>query len=346
VADTASSSKGPLRAGLWIVVILACVATAFIWNSTRDESAPPRLALVTADQTPYWDLVIAGARAAAEEEGVALTVEQPDGSLGGQIAVIDRLLAEKYDGMAISPVDSVKQGITLRKVSATSRLVTVDSDSGVSGRICFVGADNYAAGRRCGELVKQALPDGGRIAIVMGPIDKENGALRRQGLIDELLDRSFGPGRPVEPMDQEHGNGAYTVVATLSDDIDPAAAEANVTALLNERSDIDGIVGLFGYSTPAALRALNAAGERDIAVVGFDDDVEMLTAVSDGRAHATIAQDQYNYGFHAVRLLAAAARGEDQALPITETVHFPPLIVTAENVETFRASRSRPSAGG
>ena len=335
-----NSATGVLRAGLWLIVIAAIAATAFVWNNSRPVTVQPKVALVTADQTGYWDLVIEGARAAAAEEGVLLTIEQPDGSLDGQIDAIERLLAAGYDGMAVSPVDSVKQGITLRKVAANSRLVTVDSDSGVSGRICFVGADNYAAGRRCGELVKQALPNGGNIAIVMGPIDKENGAKRRQGLIDELLDRSYGPGRPVEPLDEEHGNGTYTVVATLTDEIDPAAAEANVTALLAERDDIDGVVGLFGYSTPAALRAIQTAGRSDLQVIGFDDDPEMLAAVSEGRAAATIAQDQFNYGFHAVTLLAAAARGEVQAIPITETVHFPPLVVTAENVDTFRVGRN------
>lgn len=340
MADTASSPKAALRAMLWIVVLIACAATAYVWFTTTGNGAPPKVAIVTADQTAYWNRLIDGARTAAAELDVELSVEQPDGSLDAQTDVLERLLAQGYDGVGVSPVDAVKQGITLRRVAASSRLITVDSDSDLSGRICFVGADNYAAGRQCGELVKQAMPDGARVVIVMGPIDKENGHRRRQGLIDELLDRSYGPGRPIEPLDEEHSAGSYTIAATLIDEIDPDAATANVTAILESDPDVNCIVGLYGYSTPSALAALDAAGRTDVRVIGFDDDPATLEGVANGKVFATIAQDQFNYGYHTVRLLADAAKGQAHiAIPITERVHFPPLVVTKDTVEAFRASR-------
>lgn len=338
----AGSSNGAsaLRPILWLIVVAACVATGAFWFTTSRTAPPPRIALVTADQTAYWERLIEGAQAAADDLGVQLTIEQPDGTMDNQIDVLDRLLAAGYDGIGVSPVDAVKQGITLRKVAASSRLVTVDSDSEYSGRICFVGADNYAMGRQCGELIKQAMPDGARIAIVMGPIEKENGERRRQGLIDELLDRSYGPGRPVEPIDEEHSNGTYTVAVTLIDAIDPAAAKANAVAALTEDPSINCIVGLFGYSTPSALDALAELDRDDVTVVGFDDDPATLAAVKDGRVFATIAQDQFNYGFNTIELLARAANDQAHiAIPITERVHFPPLVVTADTVETFGAGR-------
>ncbi len=49
--------------------------------------------------------------------------------------------------------------------------------------------DNYAAGRACGELVKQALPDGGEVMLFIGRLEQDNSKYRRQGVIDVLMGR-------------------------------------------------------------------------------------------------------------------------------------------------------------
>jgi ribose transport system substrate-binding protein len=54
---------------------------------------------------------------------------------------------------------------------------------------------NYDAGRMCGELVKEAMPGGGSVMIFVGRVEQDNARLRRQGVIDELLDRSHDPTR-------------------------------------------------------------------------------------------------------------------------------------------------------
>jgi len=333
------SPANPLRLLVWVVVLGAIAVTAFFIFSQSSREAAPRIALITADDTAFWDGLVRGAEDAADDFNVRLTVERADGTREAQTRILFRFRDEGYDGVAISPVDASKQAVALRDVTETCRVVTVDSDSVLSNRLCFVGADNYAAGRSCGELIKQAMPDGARVLIVMGPISKNNGERRRQGVIDELLDRSFGPGRPPESLDEEHSSGAYTIAATVIDEIDQEAAEANVRAALEADPEIDCIVGLFAYSTPAALRAIEAVGREGITVVGFDDNQETLDGLTDGRVYATLAQDQYNYGYDAIRLLADACRGNTRSIPVTETVHLPPIVVTAESVGTFRSDR-------
>lgn len=345
VMSEESSARNVARLFIWSLVLALVAIGAWTWARATGPDAPPKVALVTADQDAYWDLVVRGAQDAADELGVELEVVRADGTLKQQNSKIEQMLDGGFDGFAVSPVDAVKQGVMLRRVSQLSRLVTLDSDAEFADRICFVGADNYSAGRTCGELVKQAVPDGGNIVIVMGPIDKANGDRRRQGLIDELLDRSYGPGRPTEPLDETHSGGTYSVVATLVDEIDPAAAATNVADYLLENSDVDCVVGLYAYSTPAALEGIAVAGQADVSVVGFDDRAETLEAIADGRVFATIAQDQYNYGYNSIRLLHdAASDGQEQGIPLTRRMHFPPVVVTQENIEDFRSSRQA-SAG-
>lgn len=334
-----NGSSSGLRTAIWTLIVLAIVISGAVFFTVAPREVTPRVGLLTADSDPYWERVIKGAEAAAEEFDVELVVGRADGTMDSQTQLLFDFSESGLDGIAVSPVDTAKQGLALRQVAQSVDLITVDSDCEVANRACFVGADNYAAGRRAGELVKQAMPDGARIAIVMGPISKANGASRRQGIIDELLERSYGPGRPIEPLDEIVAGDTYTVATTLIDPIDPEQAQANVAAAIAEDPTINCVVGLFAYSAPAALRAIEAAGRDDITVIGFDDDPALLEAVSSGKAFAALAQDQYQYGYHAIRLLADLARGSANSIPITETVHFPPFVVMADGVEEFRAGR-------
>ena len=326
------------RIVLWVFILIVAGGALWVVQSSTPEAAPAELALITADGDPYWDRLIDGANDAATKFGVTLTVHRGDGSIENQTALLNKALEDGCDALAISPVDANKQALLLRQAAATRPLVTVDSDSEHSRRLCFVGADNYAAGRRCGELVKEALPEGARVAIVMGPIIKANGERRRQGIIDELLDRSFGPGRPTEPMDEEHVGETYTVAATLTDEIDEEVARQNVIDALTADPEINCLVGIFAYSTPAAVRAVQEIGRSDeITILGFDDRPETLDAIAAGQAYAALAQDQYSYGYDAVRLLADAARGKDSlSIPLGEAIHFPPYVIRSDNVEQFR----------
>ena len=56
----------------------------------------------------------------------------------------------------------------------------------------YVGMDNYRAGRMAGALVKEALPEGGNVVIFIGRLEQDNSKRRRQGTIDEILDRPDG----------------------------------------------------------------------------------------------------------------------------------------------------------
>ena len=69
-------------------------------------------------------------------------------------------------------------------IAGKTHLITHDSDAPASKRRCFVGVDNYACGRACGDLLREALPDGGKVALFVGRLEQENAQLRRQGVID------------------------------------------------------------------------------------------------------------------------------------------------------------------
>ena len=96
---------------------------------------------------------------------------------------------EGLAGIAVSPLDPKNQTEILNKVAEKVKLICHDSDAPESNRLFYLGTNNYLGGRQVGKLIKEALPEGGQIMIFVGKMDVLNAQQRRQGLIDELMDK-------------------------------------------------------------------------------------------------------------------------------------------------------------
>lgn len=347
---TATAPSGSRAARRLAVVLVLLIGATFVAYSAGVLKPRPKVALVTASQGPYWDLIVHGARTAADRHKVNLTIVQSRGDEPSQTQAIKGLVGRKFDGVAISPNDPPRQAAALADIAAEAALVTFDSDSNVSRRLCFIGTDNYDAGRMAGQQIRQAVPDGGEVILCIGSLDKENGQRRRQGVIDELLERTFERNREMDvPVDQpiKQPSSKYTIVTTLVDGIDQAHATEMATAALAEHPDVQCFAGLFAYNGPAILAALKDAGKLErVKVVAFDTYDETLAGVDAGHVAATIAQDPFNIGYESVRVLADAARGERHALPLFQQFYLACNVVTKENLAATREDLARKQQGG
>jgi len=171
--ESPTTSRPRWRLGWFHVVALLVIAALLAWHFGL-FTRTPRLAMVTSGEGPYWDAVIAGADHAARIYDVKVDVIRVPTKADVQSGKIRQLLAMSYDGIAVSPINPIAQAAVLADAAKATTLVTFDSDSPVAGRLCFVGTDNYAAGRSCGQLVRDALPNGGKVVIFLGNPDKEN----------------------------------------------------------------------------------------------------------------------------------------------------------------------------
>jgi ribose transport system substrate-binding protein len=160
-------------------------------QATQDSSLPtdrPTVAFVTNGRASFWDVAEKGAIAAGIDFSVNVVIKMPSSGVDDQNRMIQTLLANKIDGIAISPIDPDNQEEILAEASQRTILITHDSDAPNSDRLCYIGMDNYSAGKMCGQLIKEALPDGGSIMLFVGRLGQSNARLRRQGIIDELMD--------------------------------------------------------------------------------------------------------------------------------------------------------------
>ena len=209
--------------------------------------------------------------------------------------------------------------------------------------------DNYEAGRMCGRLVKEALPDGGQVMIFVGRLSQDNAKGRRQGLIDELLGRSSDPTRN-DPPGSLPQDGKYIILGTRTDGFDNGKAKDNAEDALSRYPEVACMVGLFAYNPPMILEALRGADKLgEVKVVAFDEADATLQGIKDGTVHGTVAQDPYMYGYESIRVLSALARGDRSVIPAGGFQNIQGRQIRKENVDDFWAqlkARLAASRGG
>jgi len=294
-----------------------------------------RYAFVTNGVATFWDIVKAGAEAAGRDLGQDVTVLMPRGAVE-QKQMMEDLIIRGVDGIAISPIDADNQVEIINKAAAATTLITADSDAPKADRVLYLGTDNYEAGRMCGRLVKEAIPDGGKVMIFIGRLEQDNAKARRQGLIDELADRTPDPGRFDAPG-EEPKDGKYWILGTLTDEFDQMRGKQNVDDTLTAHPDLACAVGLFVFNPPHILESLRGAGKLgEVKVVGFDEAEETLQGIADGHVQGTVVQNPYDYGYRSIEVLDALAGGDRSVIPESGFINIPPRVIRRDNVEEFR----------
>lgn len=326
------------KTGFLIVLAAVALLGAGCQQGGKDAGkAKPKLAFITNGVASFWDIAKVGAEKAGADLQADVTVLMPASGVVDQKQMIEDLMIRGVHGVAISPIDPDNQTEILNKAAAAAAMITVDSDAPHAQRLAYLGMDNYAAGRMAGQLVKEALPQGGSVVLFVGRIEQDNAKRRRQGLIDALLDRPSDPNGFDEPG-KELANDKYRIVGTLVDQFDRAKAKSNVEDTLTRYADLGCMVGLFAYNPPIILEALERAGKLGkVKVVAFDEADETLRAIANGNAVGTVVQNPYEYGYRSMVLLNQIVRGDRSGIPHSGFIDIPARFVRQADVASFEA---------
>jgi ribose transport system substrate-binding protein len=279
-----------------------------------------KLAFITNNASDYWTIARKGVEQAGRElPNVEAEVKIPgEGTAAEQRGIIDGLLAKGIDGMAISPVDPDNQTQLINDAAKQALVLTQDSDAPKSDRACYIGTDNVAAGRQAGQLIKEALPQGGKIMIFVGKLDAKNAQERYQGIKEALQ------GSNVEILD------------VRTDDTDHARAKSNVSDTLVKYSDVAALVGLWSYNGPAIVSAVKDAGKiGQVKIVCFDEEDDTLAGIKSGAIYATVVQQPYEFGYQSVKMMAKILSGDKSAIPASKQIFVETKIIKKENVDEF-----------
>ncbi len=294
----------------WFVMIVLALSVSLTGCSSKSNKI--KIAVVSNNPAEFWTICEAGAKKAAQDFDVELLFRKPPkGEVGTQMDIVNGLLNQGIKGLAISVINPDEQTQDLKRIASEVHLITMDNDAPQSNRRCYVGTDNYAAGRQVGRLVKQAMPEGGAIAIFVGQITPINARQRFQGVVDELAGQKDAKG-PQYGKYLLYGNEAIT------DDVKETVAQDKAKDVLEKIKDPNGekknvcLIGLWAYNPPAILEAARSKGlAGTIKIVGFDEDPKTLDGIEKGEIYATVVQDPFTFGYKSVEILSALARGDD-----------------------------------
>jgi ribose transport system substrate-binding protein len=269
----------------------------------------------------FWTIAKKGIDDAAEEFDVLVEFRMPPtGSISEQKQIIEDAFNNGIDGLAVSPIDAENQTEFLKEMAGYIPLLCHDSDAPESGRLAYVGTDNYQAGREAGKLIKEAIPEGGKIMLFVGRLDAQNAQERKRGIEEELA------GSNVEIID------------TRTDETDTLKARSNAEDTLLAHPDVKCLVGLWSYNGPAIAAAVEAADKvGEVQVVCFDEDDATLEAIARGVIHGTVVQQPYQMGYQTIRILTEYVRGNKEVIPANQIIDTGVQIVRQENVEEFKA---------
>jgi ribose transport system substrate-binding protein len=311
--------KGVLVLSAFLLAMCSCSGSSKT-ESGGNETKELKLAFVTNNNSDFWTIARKGMEK-ADEELADVSAEfkiDSDGTAAEQKRIIDDLLTRGVSGIAISPVDPANQISLINDASRKALIFTQDSDAPDSERACYVGTDNVAAGRQAGELIKEVLPNGGKIMLFVGKLDARNAQERIQGIKEILKDTK------VEILD------------IRTDDADSARAKSNAADTIVKYPDVKALVGLWSYNGPAIVSAVKDAKKvGQIKIVSFDEAEDTLAGIKEGAIHGTVVQQPFEFGYQAIKLMARALKGDKSFIPANKQIIVPTLVVNKANVDEF-----------
>jgi ribose transport system substrate-binding protein len=316
-----------------ITVLGLCLFFGGLPDTQADQK---RFAFITNGVNDFWILSMEGVEQAAKDFNIqTLYLTPPNGSAAEQISMVKDLLAKGTNGIAISVIDPRGMTPFLNEVAEKTLLITYDSDAPDSNRICYIGTNNYSAGRTMGKLVEEVIPEGGKLMLQVGKLDALNAVERRQGIIDELRGLPVPSKYTVSPPGRVEC-GKWIILDTRSDNGDLERAKQNAKNALISNPDIKVFVGLWAYEGPMILRAVKGARMLGkVKILAFDQLWDTLQGITDGYIYATVVQDPYNFGYRSMELLNAVSIGDRSQIPASKTIYIPERVINKDNVKAF-----------
>ena len=215
---------------------------------------------------------------AAANPGVEITFGQGTSAtdIEGQIALIELMVTQGVQGIAITPVDPTVAPALDKAIAAGVKIVLMDNNiPDWDGRTALATTDNYNAGKIAGEYLKTVLKDGDTIGILEGVPGVPSLDDRVNGMLEGLQGVE---GRDRRPRRDQLHRGAW--------------ASTSLQDLLTANPDLKAIYAACGPPAAGAAQAIKNAkiAPENIVLVGFDFCCGEAEALSAGIEDATVAQ--------------------------------------------------------
>lgn len=293
---------------VFVMIIMGAMALEFkISNQTVE---PKHVVLITKMRDGgYWETVVKGAEAAAEELNIKLTYDAPneEDDVEGQIAMVERYIEAKVDAIVLAASDYEALVPVVEKAHGLGIKVNlIDAHVNTDAFYRSFSTDNYRAGQQAGEAIAELLEGQGTVGIVSFVKGSENAIAREQGLSD-YLDRYD----QIQVVDTKYCMSSVEL------------AETHAMIYLDQHVDL--IIGLNAIAANGVGLAIEHYGEA--IGVGFDAAEHTILHLDKGYLDATIVQNPYGMGYLGVKYAVIEDQKNSEKEQSIET-----FVITTENL--------------
>ena len=241
----------------------------------------------------YKDLE-AAMRQEAAARGLDLIVTSCEMDPAKQASQIEDFVAQRVAAIVAAPCDSDAIGPNLEAADrAGIPVFTVDIAAHGGKVVSHVASDNVQGGRLAAQALAKYLEGQGKVIVIDHPT------------VASVQDRTRG-------FDEElKKTPGIAVVGRPSADGQRAKAMAVMEDMLQAHRDLKGVFAINDDSALGALSVLEAAGRKDVVIVGFDATPDALRAIRQGGPlRADVAQHPKAIGQKAIEIVARHLAGE------------------------------------
>ncbi len=317
-----------ILASLTLVSLTACsneTATEAETTTTEGSEAYNITVIIKATDSSYWQTVLMGAQAAADESGGKITVTTAgpasETGMAEQVTILENAVLSEPDGIVIASISSESTVPAVEEaVAAGIPVVTVDNKLQTDAYTQHLATDHYAASATAAEdMVKQweaagIDPAGQKVAIISADSGSAVNQARCEGFTDKIME--------LVPE--------IVVLETQYCDNDIAKAQDTVDNLILANPELIGVFGdnnHMGNGIANSIESNEKGGE--IIAYAFDSDDTEIAAIKNGVLTGIVVQDPYGMGYNGVLAAVAAIEGNE----VEKDIVAQTTLVTQANIE-------------
>ncbi len=273
----------------------------------------------------YWQIVLAGARAAGQELGVNVPElgAQAETDINGQISILENAVSGSPAAIVIAPTERSALGAPITEAAASVPIIGIDSSAESDAFSSFLTTDNVQGGRIAADGLAAAIEAAtgkieGEVAIITNSPNAGSLEERRQGFMEQLAAKY----PDLKLVADKYADGQ-------------AATGLNITTdLLTANPNLVGIFASNLIQAQGAGQAIaeNGAAER-VALIGFDSDDKLVGFLKDGTIDALVVLDPYRMGYDGIKTALAVSKGET----VEKFVDTGANLITTANMEDERS---------
>jgi ribose transport system substrate-binding protein len=269
---------------------------------------------------PSITAIVNGMNEEAPRYDAAVTYFDPAFDPQRQVSMIEDCVARNADIVVVNAVDPAAVVPALRAVNQAGIPVIMQNantnEEGEAYIETYVGSQSFDQGYAVGRMVAEAMPDGGKLAIITGRPGQIDVVQRTAGLRAALNDAKS----TVEIIAEEPADWSKDRALTV------------MQALLTRYPDLDAVFGQDDPMALGALQAIQASGVDDILVFGVTGNKDACAAIAAKQMFGTAMQLSYLVGVYTVR----AAYDVSQGRLVPNQILAPTAPVTQDNIAEWQ----------